>query len=62
MTTPRDQLRGRIFYNAMSDVMNFGYRELMDLRQFGRYAWENGFDIVRAGIIKAHNGLVAKAR
>jgi len=62
MTTPRDQLRGRFFYNVMSDVMNFGYRELMDLRQFGRYAWENGFDIVRAGSIKAHNGLVARAR
>jgi dipeptidase E len=47
-------VRGRFFYNVMSDVMNFGYRELMDLRQFGRYAWENGFDIVRAGSIKAH--------
>lgn len=62
MTTPRNQLRGRLFYDVMSDVMNYGYRELMDLRQFGRYAWENGFDIVRAGIIKAHNGLVARAR
>jgi SAM-dependent methyltransferase len=62
MTTPRDQLRGRLFYDVMSDVMNFGYRELMTLRQFGRYAWENGFDIVRAGTIKAHNGLVARAR
>ena len=62
MTTPRDQLRGRLFYDVMSDVMNFGYRELMDLRHLGRYAWENGFDIVRAGIIKAHNGLVARAR
>jgi SAM-dependent methyltransferase len=62
MTTPRDQRRGRLFYDVMSDVMNYGYRELMGLRQFGRYAWENGFDIVRAGVIKAHNGLVARAR
>jgi hypothetical protein len=62
MTTPRNQLRGRLFYDVMSDLMNYGYRELMDLRQFGRYAWENGFDVVRAGFIKAHNGLVARAR
>jgi hypothetical protein len=62
MTTPRNQLRGRLFYDVMSDLMNFGYRELMDVRQFGRYAWENGFDVVRAGIIKAHNGLVCRAR
>ena len=62
MTTPRDQPRGRLFYHVMADVMNYGYRELMDLRQLGRYAWENGFDIRRAGHIKAHNGLVARAR
>ncbi|MCU0619885.1 MAG: class I SAM-dependent methyltransferase [Gemmatimonadales bacterium] len=62
MTTPRDQLRGRLFYDVMADVMNFGYRELMDLRHLGRYAWENGFEILRAGHIKAHNGLVARAR
>lgn len=62
MTTPRDQPRGRLFYHVMADVMNYGYRELMDLRQLGRYAWENGFEILRAGHIKAHNGLVARAR
>ncbi len=62
MTTPRRQLRSKAFYVAMGSLMNYGYRELMDTRQLGLYAYENGFDILRAGHIKAHNGLVAKAR
>lgn len=62
MTTPRKQLRSRAFYLAMGEIMNYGYRELMDARQLGLYAWENGFDVLRAGYIKAHNGVVARAR
>jgi hypothetical protein len=62
MTTPRDQLRTRAYYNIMHDRLNFGYRELMDVYQMGRYAHENGFDILRAGVIKAHNGLICKVR
>lgn len=62
LTTPRNQVRSRAFYNLMSDIMNFGYRELMDIRQMGRYVWESGFDILRAGVIKAHNGIIAQAR
>ncbi len=37
-------------------------RVLMDVHQMGRYAHENGFDILRAGVIKAHNGLITKVR
>jgi hypothetical protein len=62
MTTPRNQLRSRAFYNIMSDYMNYGYRELMDIRQMGLYAHENGFQILRAGFIKAHNGLICTQR
>ena len=62
MTTPRNQLRSRAYYHLMSDRLNFGYRELMDVWQMGLYAHENGLDIRRAGVIKAHNGLVAKVR
>jgi hypothetical protein len=62
MTTPRNQLRTRAYYNIMHDRLNFGYRELMDVYQMGRYAHENGFDILRAGVIKAHNGLICKVR
>lgn len=62
MTTPRDQLRSRAYYHLMRDRLNFGYRELMDVWQMGRYAHENGFDVRRAGVIKAHNGLVTTVR
>ena len=62
MTTPRDQLRSRAFYNVMSDFMNHGYRELMDVKQMGLYCHEGGLDILRAGTIKAHNGLIMKLR
>lgn len=62
MTTPRNQWRTRAFYTVMSDLLNYGYRELMDVWQMGLYAWENGFDVRRAGVIKAHNGLICKIR
>jgi hypothetical protein len=42
--------------------MNYGYRELMDTRQLALYAYENGFDILRAGYIKAHNALICRER
>lgn len=62
LTTPRNQLRSRIFYRVMEDVMNHTYRELMDIRQMGLYVYENGFDILRHGFIKVHNGIVARPR
>jgi hypothetical protein len=62
MTTPRLQLRSRLFYTIMADVMNHTYRELMDVRQMGLYVYESGFDILRHGYIKAHNGIVAQPR
>ncbi|NJK43635.1 MAG: class I SAM-dependent methyltransferase [Pleurocapsa sp. SU_196_0] len=62
MTTPRKQFKSRLFYQVMGDLMNYGYRELMDTPQLGKYAFDNGLEILRAGYIKAHNGIVAKAR
>ena len=62
MTTPRDQLRSRAYYSIMSDRINFGYRELMNVWQMALYTTENGFDIHRAGVIKAHNRLITKVR
>ncbi|WP_274364566.1 hypothetical protein [Paenibacillus thermotolerans] len=62
MTTPRRQMRSKLFYTMMADVMNHTYRELMDIRQMGLYVYEGGFDILRHGFIKAHNGIVAKPR
>ncbi|RFU64040.1 bifunctional 2-polyprenyl-6-hydroxyphenol methylase/3-demethylubiquinol 3-O-methyltransferase UbiG [Bacillus sp. V59.32b] len=62
MTTPRLQLKSRLFYTIMADVMNHTYRELMDVRQMGLYVYEGGFNILRHGYIKVHNGIVAQPR
>jgi len=62
LTTPKKHLKTRLFYTVMEDIMNHTYRELMDIRQMGLYVYENGFDILRHGTIKVHNGIVAKAR
>lgn len=62
LTTPRNQWKSRLYYNVMADVMNHTYRELMDVRQMGLYVYENGFEILRHGIIKVHNGIVARPR
>lgn len=61
-TTPRLSVNSRAFYIIMAEIMNFGYRELMTARQMGLYVYENGFDILRCGVIKAHNGLIAQVR
>jgi SAM-dependent methyltransferase len=62
LTTPRLQLRSKIFYTLFADQMNFAYRELMDVKHLGLYAYENGFEILRHGRIKGHNGIVARVR
>ncbi|WP_123041465.1 class I SAM-dependent methyltransferase [Cohnella candidum] len=62
MTTPRLQWKSKLFYTVMADVMNHTYRELMDIRQMGLYVYEGGFEILRHGYIKAHNGIVARPR
>lgn len=62
MTTPRLQRQSKLFYTVMADVMNFAYRELMDVTHLGLYAYENGFEILRHGRIKAHNGVIARPR
>ncbi|GCE14660.1 class I SAM-dependent methyltransferase [Tengunoibacter tsumagoiensis] len=62
MTTPRLQLQSRLFYTLFADIMNFAYRELMDVTHLGLYAYENGFEILRHGRIKAHNGIITRAR
>ncbi|WP_408010579.1 class I SAM-dependent methyltransferase [Pseudalkalibacillus sp. A8] len=62
MTTPRNQWKSRMYYRVMADVMNHTYRELMDIRQMGLYLYQSGFDILRHGYMKVHNGIVAKPR
>ncbi|MGD6877907.1 class I SAM-dependent methyltransferase [Bacillus infantis] len=62
MTTPRAQLRSKLYYEIMADVMNHTYRELMTVEQMGLYLYENGLEILQHGFIKVHNGIVARAR
>jgi hypothetical protein len=62
MTTPRIQLKTKLFYVLFADLMNFAYRELMDITHLGLYAYENGFEILRHGRIRAHNGIIARPR
>jgi SAM-dependent methyltransferase len=62
LTTPRLQLRSRLFYMYFAEIMNFAYRELMDVAHLGLYAYENGFEILRHGRIKVHNGIVVRPR
>ncbi|MFD1019154.1 class I SAM-dependent methyltransferase [Thalassobacillus hwangdonensis] len=62
MTTPRSQVRSKLYYQIMADVMNHTYRELMTVEQMGLYMYENGLDILRHGYIKVHNGIIAKPR
>ncbi|WP_431801811.1 class I SAM-dependent methyltransferase [Halobacillus andaensis] len=62
LTTPRNQVRSRVYYRIMADIMNHTYRELMTVEQMGLYMYENGFDILRHGYIKVHNGLVCQPR
>jgi Methyltransferase domain len=62
MTTPRAQMRSKLYYEIMADVMNHTYRELMTLEQMGLYLHENGLEILRHGYIKVHNGIVARVK
>ena len=62
MTTPRLDVRSKLFYTLFADSMNYAYRELMDVTHLGLYAYENGFEILRHGRIKAHNGIIARPR
>ncbi|ARI78950.1 class I SAM-dependent methyltransferase [Halobacillus mangrovi] len=62
LTTPRNQMRSRLYYKVMADVMNHTYRELMTVEQMGMYMYENGFDILSHGYIKVHNGLICQPR
>jgi hypothetical protein len=62
MTTPRAQLKSKLYYEIMADVMNHTYRELMTVEQMGLYLYENGLDILKHGYIKVHNGIIARPR
>lgn len=61
-TCAKDTKRLRFFYQVMKEILNFSYRELMQPKQLGLYAYLNGFRILRCSSIKAHNCIIAQER
>lgn len=62
LTTPRLHPRTLLLDRLFGDVLNFSYRELMEVRQLGLYAHENGLEVLRHGELRLHNGVVCRAR
>ena len=62
LTSMRNNLKMRTFFNLIGDLLNYSYHELMDLKQLGLYATENGFKVIRASYIKGHNSIIAQVR
>lgn len=52
---PRDRLAVRMFYRAFSEELNFGYRELMTLRELAAHVERSGCDIESKYRLPAHN-------
>lgn len=57
---PRDTYAVRYFYWLFRDELNFGYRELMTLREFVAQLERGGYEVVATAKLPAHN--VAAAR
>lgn len=62
LTTPRLSIRTRAFYRLFGDLMNYSYRELQTVAQLGLFAYQNGFEILRHGEIRSHNGVICRLR
>ena len=52
---PRDRLSVRLFYRAFADELNFGYRELMTLRELAAHVEGSGCRIESKHRLPAHN-------
>lgn len=62
LTTPLLCFQTKLYYTLFADSLNYVYRELMAPPHLGLYAWENGFEPLRLGRIRAHNALIARSR
>ncbi len=58
---PRNSLGVRLFYHAFRDEMNFGYRELMSLKEFRVHLEAGGYEILHMGTLPAHNIVVSRS-
>lgn len=55
---PRDRLSVRLFYRAFAEELNFGYRELMTLKELESHLLQGGAKIVSSHRLFAHNIVV----
>ena len=55
---PRDRLAVRLFYRAFAEELNFGYRELMTLKELESHLLQGGARIVSKHKLSAHNIVV----
>jgi hypothetical protein len=58
---PRDRLAVRLFYRAFADELNFGYRELMSLKELRAHVARGGCRVEAAYRLPAHNIVVYRS-
>ena len=58
---PRNRLAVRLFYRAFADELNFGYRELMTIKELSAHVERNGCLIEARHQLPAHNIVVYRA-
>ncbi len=61
-SVPRDRLAVRLFYYAFRDELNFGYRELMKMRELRAHLVRAGYEVLKAAKLPAHNVVAARVR
>ena len=58
---PRDRLSVRLFYRAFADELNFGYRELMSIKELCAHVELSGCRIAAKHRLPAHNVVVYRS-
>ena len=58
---PRNRLAVRLFYRAFADELNFGYRELMTIKELSNHVERNGCVVEARQRLPAHNIVVYRA-
>ena len=58
---PRNRLAVRLFYRAFADELNFGYRELMTIKELSNHVERNGCVVEARHRLPAHNIVVYRA-
>ena len=57
---PRDCMTVRLFYRAFSDELNWGYRELMSLKELSAHLTDAGYRVEAGFTLAAHNVVASR--